>query len=122
MNKKIFHQTRPFVVPTGDGKLIEEHFGMAVEGDGAVSIAHMIAPPEWGEPAQVPEFEEYTLMVRGQITVELPDETRTLSAGESIRIPAGVRVRYGNPFAEEAEYWSVCIPAFTPESAHRVDD
>lgn len=122
MEKNVVHQTRPFIVPTGDGKLIEEHFGVASHGDGTVSIAHMVAPATWTEPSQKPEFDEYTLMVRGSVQVELPHETITITAGQSILVPAGVRVRYANPFRVEAEYWSVCIPAFTPDRAHRLDD
>jgi ethanolamine utilization protein EutQ len=55
--KKFILQNKPFIVPTTDGKLIEEHFGNASNGDSAVSIAHMIAPPGWSEPFQIPEFD-----------------------------------------------------------------
>jgi len=122
MADEAFHQTRPFIVPTEDAKLIEEHFGVASHGVADASIAHMVAPAHWSEPAQKPEFDEYTLMVRGSMQVELPEDTRTVSAGESILVPAGTTVRYANPFSVEAEYWSVCIPAFTPERAHRTSD
>ncbi len=57
--KKYFKQTKPFIVPTTDGKLIEEHFG-ASSKQSELSIAHMIAPPGWSEPFQTPEFDEYT--------------------------------------------------------------
>jgi len=59
-------QTQPFIVPTTDGKHIAEHFGLATNGDAAISVAHMIAPPGWSEPFQTPEFDEYTLIFKGK--------------------------------------------------------
>lgn len=114
-----FHQTDPIIVPTDDGKKIEEHFGRAATDSKAASIARMVAPPGWAEPAQTPEFDEYTLMVRGKKKIELPDGPITLSAGESLLVPAHTRVRYSNPFEVDAEYWSVCLPAFSPDLVHR---
>ena len=115
-----FHkQTRPFVVPTTDGKLIEEHFGAASFGGAEVSIAHMMAPPGWTEPAQTPDFDEYTLMISGRKRVEIDDVVVEIGPGESLFIARGSRVRYANPFDQPAEYWSVCRPAFTPDRVHR---
>ncbi|MEX2442876.1 MAG: cupin domain-containing protein [Alkalispirochaeta sp.] len=119
MNAKPFHQTQPIIVPTSDGKTIEEHFGRAATDSSHTSIARMVAPPGWAEPAQTPEFDEYTLMVRGKKRIDVPDGEITLSAGESLLVPANTRVRYSNPFEEDAEYWSVCLPAFSPELVHR---
>jgi mannose-6-phosphate isomerase-like protein (cupin superfamily) len=113
------HQTKPFVVPTADGKLIEEHFGAATTGQTETSIAHMVAPPGWGEPFQTPDFDEYTLVSRGKKQIETDGEVITVHAGQSILIKKGTRVRYSNPFSEECEYWSVCLPAFTMEGVHR---
>lgn len=115
----IVHQQTPFVVPTQDGKLIEEHFGLATGAGGQLSIAHMVAPPGWSEPAQTPEFDEYTLVSLGRKQVEANGQVYTLHAGQSIRIPAGTKVRYANPFDEPCEYWSVCLPAFSPDTVHR---
>ena len=112
-------QTAPFVVPTDDGKLIEEHFGAASLGGDDLSIARMVAPPGWSEPTQTPEFDEYTLMVRGRKRVEVDGEDVELAAGETLLITAGSTVRYANPFDEPAEYWSVCRPAFTPDRVNR---
>ena len=64
--KKYTIQTSPFVVPTMDGKLIEEHFGNATNQDSSISIAHMIAPPGWSEPFQMPEFDEYNYIIKGK--------------------------------------------------------
>ncbi len=114
-----YHQRNPFVVPTGDGKLIEEHFGLASTRDGQASLAHMVAPPRWSEPWQRPDFDEYTFLYRGKKRVETDEGEIILRPGESLLIKAGTRVRYSNPFEEEAEYVSFCLPAFSPDSVHR---
>lgn len=112
-------QTQPFIVPTTDGKHIAEHAGLASTGDKHISIAHMVAPPHWGEPHQTPEFDEYMLVSRGRKMVEADGEQIILSAGQSILIKKGTRVRYSNPFDEVCEYWSVCLPAFSMEGVNR---
>jgi mannose-6-phosphate isomerase-like protein (cupin superfamily) len=114
-----FKQDKPFLVPTTDEKIIEEHFGLATTSDSGLSIAHMVAPAGWGEPYQNPEFDEYTLVSRGRKMFEVDGEEIIVSAGESILIKKGSRVRYSNPFDDECEYWSVCIPAFSLELVHR---
>ena len=113
------HQIQPFVVPTTDGKLIEEHFGLASMSSNNLSIAHMVAPPGWEEPFQTPTFDEYTLVSRGKKQIEVDGETIIVAAGQSILIKKGTRVRYSNPFQEECEYWSVCLPAFSMEGVNR---
>lgn len=112
-------QDKPFVVPTTDGKLIEEHVGLASTNDTAISIAHMIAPAGWSEPFQNPDFDEYTLVSRGRKLFEVDGESVEVSAGQSILIKKGSRVRYSNPFEEACEYWSVCLPAFSIDAVHR---
>ena len=114
-----FLQQKPFIVPTNDGKLIEEHAGLASTGGKGMSIAHMIAPPGWSEPFQQPDFDEYTLVSRGKKLVEADGDEIILESGQSILIKKGTRVRYANPFDEECEYWSVCLPAFSIEAVHR---
>ena len=120
--KKYSIQKSPFIVPTTDGKLIEEHHGLATTGNKEISIAHMIAPPGWSEPHQNPEFDEYTMIVRGRKQIEIDGETVTLNVGESLLVRKGARVRYYNPFDVEAEYWSVCMPAFSPDLVNREED
>lgn len=114
-----FLQAKPFVVPTADGKRIEEHEGLATTGNKHLSIAHMIAPPAWSEPHQTPDFDEYTLVSRGKKMVEADGEEIIVQAGQSILIKSGTRVCYSNPFDEECEYWSVCLPAFSMDAVHR---
>jgi mannose-6-phosphate isomerase-like protein (cupin superfamily) len=110
---------QPFIVPTTDGKLIEEHFGFASNGQGHFSIAHMIAPSGWSEPHQQPAFDEVTIVIRGRKQFEIDGETVVLGAGQTILIQKGSRVRYSNPFEQEVEYWSVCVPAFSMEAVNR---
>ncbi|KAA9332342.1 cupin domain-containing protein [Hymenobacter busanensis] len=109
----------PFVVPTTDGKLIEEHVGHASTGTGHYSLAHMVAPPHWSEPHQSPQFDEMTIVVRGRKRFEIDGETVELGAGQALLIKSGARVRYSNPFDEECEYWSICVPAFSPDTVNR---
>jgi len=115
-------QKQPFIVPTTDGKRIEEHFGLASLYGGAFSIAHMVAPPGWSEPFQTPAFDEVTILISGRKQIETEEGLVVLQPGETLLIPRGTRVRYSNPFEEPADYWSVCIPAFSPETVQREDD
>ena len=119
MSNKYTIQKSPFIVPTNDGKRIEEHFGNLTDKDSKISIAHMIAPPNWSEPFQTPEFDEYTFIFSGQKQFIIEDEKIILKAGESIRINAGTRVQYSNPFDEPCTYISVCKPAFDFNKVNR---
>ncbi|MFN3529924.1 MAG: cupin domain-containing protein [Bacteroidia bacterium] len=110
---------KPFLVPTTDGKLIEEHFGRASSRNTNFSLAHMVAPPGWSEPLQMPDFDEITIVIRGSKQFEIDGELVVLDAGKAILVEKGSKVRYSNPFDEEVEYWSVCIPAFSLDLAHR---
>ena len=118
-NKSYIIQDSPFVVPTTDGKIIEEHFGAASNKQEDISIAHMIAPPGWSEPAQSPDFDEYTYIIKGKKQFLINDELIVLSEGESIKIMKDTKVQYSNPFNEPCEYIAICKPAFTLETANR---
>jgi mannose-6-phosphate isomerase-like protein (cupin superfamily) len=109
-------------VPVPGGKLIEEMVGRAHSGEDRFSLAHMVAPPGWAEPPQTPDFGELTLVVRGRVLVEVEGERVEVAAGEVIWTEAGTTVRYSNPFGEESEYYAFCLPAFSPELAHRHED
>ena len=111
-------QKNPFIVPTTDGKLIEEIWGNST-GNTDVSIAHMVAPPNWSEPHQTPEFDEFTYIIKGKKQFEIDGETLVLEAGQSILIEKGARIRYSNPFAESCEYLAICLPAFSMELVNR---
>jgi mannose-6-phosphate isomerase-like protein (cupin superfamily) len=117
--KKYFIQSSPFKVPTTDGKLIEEHHGLAATNNSKLSIAHMIAPPKWFEPFQTPEFEEYTYIIKGKKQFIIEDDTIVLEAGQSIKVEKNTRVQYSNPFDEPCEYIAICTPAFDFIKVHR---
>ena len=117
--KKYTLQTSPFVVPTDDGKVIKEHFGLASDGNSQLSIAHMVAPAGWSEPFQTPEFDEYTFIIKGKKQFIIEGETIVLEAGQSIKIDKHTRLQYSNPFAEPCEYIAICLPAFSIDSVNR---
>lgn len=119
MSKKYTVQKTPFVVPTTDGKLIEEHVGNATDGNAQISIAHMVAPPTWSEPFQTPEFDEYTYIISGKKQFNIDGELVVLEAGQSIHIQKNTRVQYSNPFNTPCEYIAVCMPAFSIDLVHR---
>jgi len=100
-------------------KTIDEYVGRVTTGTGAVSIAHMKSPAGWTEPAQTPEFDEYTVVLRGCLRVEHAGGALDVRAGEAVLVSAGERVRYGSPEETGAEYVAVCLPAFTLEAAKR---
>jgi mannose-6-phosphate isomerase-like protein (cupin superfamily) len=117
--KKYIIQKSPFVVPTTDGKLIEEHFGLATNNNSQISIAHMVAPSGWSEPYQTPEFDEYTFIIKGKKQFIVDSETIILEAGQSIKIEKNTRVQYSNPFVEPCEYLAICLPAFSIDAVNR---
>jgi len=119
--KKYKIQSSPFIVPTTDGKLIEEHFGNATDGNSQLSIAHMIAPPGWSESFQTPSFDEYTYIIKGKKQFIIDNETIILESGQSIKIEKNTRVQYSNPFDAPCEYIAICTPAFSMNLVNRED-
>lgn len=119
--KKYTIQNQPFIVPTNDGKVIKEHFGLATDRNSKISIAHMMAPAGWIEPFQTPEFEEYTFIIKGKKQFIIEGEQIVLEAGQSIKINKNTRVQYSNPFTEPCEYLAICTPAFSIDKVNRED-
>ena len=111
----------PTVIPAAGqpAKIIEEFIGRVNSKTAAVSIARMTSPSGWREPGQTPEFDEYTIVLRGQLRVETRQAVHTVAAGQAIIVPAGEWVRYSTPGPEGAEYVAVCLPAFSPQTVHR---
>ncbi|MFF0573955.1 cupin domain-containing protein [Streptosporangium saharense] len=108
-------------IPVPGGKTIDEYVGRVNSGDSQISIAHMTAPPGWDEPAQTPEFTEYTLVLRGTVVVEHDGGVTEVGAGQAFVSEPGERIRYSSG-PEGAEYVAVCLPAFSPEGANRSDE
>lgn len=120
----VHHIEKPTVIaPAGNlPKLIAEFIGRVNSGTDAVSIAQMKSPPEWEEPGQTPEFDEYTLVLKGSLRVETRAGVTDVSAGQAIIAPKGEWVRYSSPDPAGAEYVAVCVPAFSPDTVHRDDE
>ncbi len=100
-------------------KIIEEFVGRVNSGDERLSIAHMRSPSGWVEPGQTPEFDEYTLVLRGELRVTHRAGALDVQAGQAILTRAGEWVQYSSPGPEGAEYIAVCLPAFSPGTVHR---
>ena len=116
MIRKVTHGT---IFPREDGKIIDEHFGVLNTQSDAFSLAHMIAPPAWREPAQIATFDEVVIVVQGVLAVEADGTLLAIEAGETCLVEKGTRVIYSNASQEySCEYWSLCLPAFRPERTH----
>jgi len=100
-------------------KIIEEFIGRVNSGTSAVSIAKMTSPSGWSEPGQTPEFDEYTVVLRGELQVETRQDVYRVAAGQAISVGGGEWVRYSTPGLEGAEYIAVCVPGFSPDIVHR---
>ena len=110
---------QPERLPVPGGKLIEEFVGRVNTGTASVSVAHMTAPAGWEEPAQRPDFDEVTLVLRGTVRVEHDGGSLDVTAGQAVMTRAGERVRYTTPAVGGAEYIAVCVPAFSLDTVHR---
>lgn len=100
-------------------KIVEEHVGRVRTNTQSVSIAHMKSPSGWVEPGQRPEFDEYTVVLRGALRVEHEGGVLDVRAGQAVIAHRGEWVRYSTPGDDGAEYIAVCLPAFSMETVHR---
>ena len=100
-------------------KLIDEYVGRINSATSTTSVAHMRSPGGWQEPGQTPEFEEFTVVLRGTLRVEHRDGSIDVHAGQAVIAHSGEWVRYSTPGEEGAEYIAVCLPAFAMDTVHR---
>jgi mannose-6-phosphate isomerase-like protein (cupin superfamily) len=100
-------------------KLIDEYVGRVNSATESLSVAHMRSPSGWVEPGQTPEFDEFTIVLRGILRVEHRDGVLEVRAGQAVMTHPGEWVRYSTPEADGAEYIAVCLPAFSPVTVHR---
>lgn len=100
-------------------KLIDEYIGRVNSKTSAASVAHMRSPQGWLEPGQTPEFDEFTIVLKGMLRLEHKGGSLDVHAGQAVVAHAGEWVRYSTPNAEGAEYIAVCLPAFSMEMVHR---
>ena len=100
-------------------KRIEEFVGRVNSKTAAVSVARMQSPSGWVEPGQTPEFDEYTVVLRGSLRVASKQGTIDIQAGQAVITHKGEWVQYSTPGPEGAEYVAVCLPAFSPDTVRR---
>src|SRR5664279_4798156 len=100
-------------------KIIQEFIGKVNSKTDALSIAKMISPGGWVEPGQTPDFDEYTVVLKGMLRVMTKDDILDIHAGQCIITNKGEWIQYSTPGNEGAEYIAVCLPAFSPETVHR---
>ena len=100
-------------------KLIDEYVGRVNTGDGRLSVAHMRSPAGWQEPGQRPDFDEFTIVLKGMIRVEYEGGVIDVHAGQAIHTKPGEWIRYSTPSEDGAEYIAVCLPAFSLDTVHR---
>ena len=99
-------------------KVIEEYVGRVNSGTNSISIAKMSSPTGWKEPGQKPQFDEYTIVLRGTLKVESRKETLIIKEGEAVIVNSGEWIRYSTP-NEGAEYIAICLPAFSLDTVNR---
>jgi len=100
-------------------KIIDEYIGRVNSKTSAASLAHMRSPQGWVEPGQTPEFDEFTIVLKGTLRVDHRSGTLDVRAGQAVVAHAGEWVRYSTPEDGGAEYIAVCLPAFSMETVHR---
>ena len=112
---------RPSIVKAAGNKpkIIEEFVGRVNSKTESVSIARMKSPSGWVEPGQTPEFDEYTVVLRGMLRVTTRSGAIDVKAGQAVITPGGEWVQYATPGPDGAEYIAICLPAFSPASVHR---
>ena len=100
-------------------KIIEEFIGRINSGDSGLSIARMRSPGGWIEPGQTPEFDEFTLVLKGTLRVTHRGGWMDVTADQAVVSRAWDWVQYSTPTADGAEYIAICRPAFSPQTVHR---
>ncbi len=100
-------------------KVIEEYFGRVNSKTETLSIAKMTSPQGWVEPGQRPQFDEYTVVLKGTLRVKTKNETIDVKAGSAILTKKGEWIQYSTPYDGTVEYIAVCLPAFSPDIVKR---
>ena len=100
-------------------KLIDEYVGRVNSRHQALSVAHMRSPGGWVEPGQAPEFDEFTVVLKGMLRVAHRGGALDVRAGQAVVAHKGEWVQYSTPEPDGAEYIAVCLPAFAPATVHR---
>jgi mannose-6-phosphate isomerase-like protein (cupin superfamily) len=107
------------VKPAGNlPKIIDEYVGLLNTKEARISVAHMRSPAGWNEPGQTPEFDEYTIVLRGRLRVAHKNGAFDVKAGQAVIARAGEWIQYSTP-QQATEYIAICLPAFSPGTVHR---
>ena len=117
----------PTIIPTptritaagNKPKIIEEFIGRVNSGESRLSIAHMRSPGGWVEPGQTPDFDEFTVVLKGALRVTHKAGVLDVKAGQAVITHAGEWVQYSTPHPGGAEYIAICLPAFSLQTVHR---
>jgi ethanolamine utilization protein EutQ len=115
----LIHSATRITAAGNKPKLIDEYIGRVNSNTASVSVAHMRSPSGWEEPGQTPEFEEYTIVLKGTLRVTSKSGVIDVHAGQAVITHPGEWVRYSTPGPDGAEYIAVCSPAFSPDTVHR---
>ena len=115
------HIKSPTVIKSAGNKvkLIEEFVGLVNSGNSDISVAKMTSPSGWEEPAQTPQFDEYTFVLKGSMYVKTQNEEFVINENEVFIAHKGESVQYSTPGTEGAEYIAICLPAFSPDTVNR---
>jgi mannose-6-phosphate isomerase-like protein (cupin superfamily) len=115
----LIHQPTRIEAAGNKPKLIDEFIGRVNSKESRLSIAQMRSPSGWVEPGQTPEFDEFTVVLKGMLRVTHREGSIDVHAGQAVIAHAGEWVQYSTPGVEGAEYIAVCLPAFSPQTVHR---
>jgi|SRR5438270_10233819 len=116
---KLIHNATRVTAAGNKPKLIDEYVGRVNTEEQRLSVAHMRSPEGWLEPGQRPEFDEFTVVIRGTLRVEFEGGAMDVRSGQAVHTKPGEWIRYSTPEDGGAEYIAVCLPAFSPENVHR---
>jgi len=100
-------------------KTIDEYIGRVNTNGSEVSVAHMRSPGGWEEPGQTPEFDEFTVVLKGMLRVKHKQGEMDVKAGQAVIAHRGEWVQYSTPLEDGAEYVAICLPAFSMDTVHR---
>lgn len=103
-------------------KIIDEYIGLVNSRHEALSVAHMRSPAGWVEPGQTPDFDEFTVVLKGMLKVDYRGGHLEVKSGQAVIARAGEWVQYSTPSEEGAEYIAICMPAFSPMTVRRDEE
>jgi uncharacterized cupin superfamily protein len=107
----------PVNVVKVDTLTITEYFGNVANQDSKLSACYATVSAPCAEAYQAPDFDEYVLVLKGEIHLEQAEGTTVVGEGKGVLLKAGERVKWTWP--GPSCYIPICLPAFTPDNCHR---